>query len=67
MDRFFLCSSKIGMGVSATCTEKKYGDGTLNGNSGITKHFEDLFRFLSDQSKEDKIEHVKRFSCRRGN
>lgn len=31
--------------------EKKYGDNALTGDSGIKKHFEDLFNFMSDTSK----------------
>ncbi|MBK5262584.1 MAG: hypothetical protein JJE17_08450 [Peptostreptococcaceae bacterium] len=44
-------SHKTAEDVRLVFIEKKYGDGALNGSAGISKHFEDLFRFLSDQSK----------------
>jgi len=44
-------SHKTAEDVRLVFIEKKYGDGALNGSAGITKHFEDLFRFLSDKSK----------------
>lgn len=35
--------------------EKKYGDNALVGRAGIKKHYEDLYRFLSDK---DKVEYI---------
>ncbi|MGH4121856.1 MAG: hypothetical protein ACREV6_02800 [Clostridium sp.] len=35
--------------------EKKYGDNALSGGAGIKKHYEDLYKFLSDKVKVKAI------------
>ena len=35
--------------------EKKYGDSALAGSAGISKHFNDLYKFLNDNKKVKSI------------
>lgn len=35
--------------------EKKYGDNALSGSAGIKKHYEDLYKFMSDKDKVKDI------------
>lgn len=48
-------SKKKADDISLVFIEKKYGDGSIGGNSGISKHCEDLYSFLSDKNKVETI------------
>lgn len=48
-------SRKNGGDIRLVFIEKKYGDNALSGSSGIKKHYEDLYKFLSYKVKVKDI------------